>query len=148
MIIHDVQQILERLPHRYPFLLVDRVLEFVPDKSLLALKNVTINEPFFTGHFPVKAVMPGVLIVEALAQAAAILASHHSEWDPTNSLFYLGSIENARFKKVVIPGDQLYLNVEFLKRRTQVCKFKGIATVAGEVVCTAEMTSVGRMVTS
>ncbi|HQY22661.1 MAG TPA: 3-hydroxyacyl-ACP dehydratase FabZ, partial [Gammaproteobacteria bacterium] len=92
----DIQQILERLPHRYPFLLVDRVLEFEQDKTLLAIKNVSFNEPFFSGHFPVKAVMPGVLILEALAQAAAILASHTAEWDPNGSLFYLGSIENAR----------------------------------------------------
>jgi len=138
----NIQQILELLPHRYPFLLVDRVIEFVPDKTLVAIKNVTINEPFFTGHFPVRAVMPGVLIVEALAQAAAILASHSTSSEPPGeSLFYLGSIENARFKKVVVPGDQLHLHIEILKRRARVWKFKGVAMVAGEVVCTAEMTS-------
>lgn len=139
--VHDIQEILKCLPHRYPFLLVDRVIEFVPDQSLVAIKNVTINEPFFSGHFPIKPVMPGVLIVEALAQTAALLASYSGAWNPTTSLLYLGSIENARFKKVVVPGDQLYLNVEILKRRTRVWKFKGVATVAGEVVCTAEMTS-------
>jgi 3-hydroxyacyl-[acyl-carrier-protein] dehydratase len=137
----NIQQILERLPHRFPFLLVDRVIEFERDKTLLAIKNVSINEPFFAGHFPVKAVMPGVLIVEALAQAAAILASHSADWKPDGSLFYLGSIENARFRKMVVPGDQLHLNVEILKRRAQIWKFKGVATVEGEVVCTAEMTS-------
>ena len=136
----DIQQILERLPHRYPFLLVDRVLEFEQDKTLLAIKNVSINEPFFSGHFPVKAVMPGVLILEALAQAAAILASHTAEWDPNGSLFYLGSIDNARFKKIVVPGDQLYLSVEILKRRANVWKFKGTALVDNEIACTAEMT--------
>lgn len=136
----DIQQILECLPHRYPFLLVDRVLEFEQDKTLLAIKNVSINEPFFSGHFPVKAVMPGVLIVEALAQAAAILASHNEVWNPVGSLFYLGSIENARFKKIVVPGDQLFLSVEVLKRRGNVWKFKGTALVENEVACTAEMT--------
>ncbi|HQZ87472.1 MAG TPA: 3-hydroxyacyl-ACP dehydratase FabZ [Gammaproteobacteria bacterium] len=136
----DIQQILERLPHRYPFLLVDRVLEFEQDKTLLAIKNVSFNEPFFSGHFPVKAVMPGVLILEALAQAAAILASHTAEWDPNGSLFYLGSIENARFKKIVVPGDQLHLSVEILKRRANVWKFKATALVENEIVCTAEMT--------
>lgn len=136
----DIQQILERLPHRYPFLLVDRVLKFEQDKTLLAIKNVSINEPFFSGHFPVKAVMPGVLIVEALAQAAAILASHNEAWNPVGSLFYLGSIENARFKKIVVPGDQLFLSVEVLKRRGNVWKFKGTALVENEIACTAEMT--------
>lgn len=136
----DIQEILERLPHRYPFLLVDRVLKFERDKTLLAIKNVSFNEPFFAGHFPVKAVMPGVLIVEALAQAAAILASHTADWDPNGSLFYLGSIENARFKKIVVPGDQLYLSVEILKRRANVWKFKGTALVDNEIACTAEMT--------
>lgn len=136
----DIQEILDRLPHRYPFLLVDRVLKFERDKTLLAIKNVSFNEPFFAGHFPVKAVMPGVLIVEALAQAAAILASHTAEWNPEGSLFYLGSIENARFKKIVVPGDQLYLSVEILKRRANVWKFKGTALVDNEIACTAEMT--------
>ncbi len=137
----NIDQILGYLPHRYPFLLVDRVLEFERDKTLLAVKNVTINEPFFSGHFPSKAVMPGVLIVEALAQAAAILASYSTGLQPQDTLFYLGSIENARFKRVVIPGDQLHLKVEVQRRRAQVWKFKGTATVAGEVACIAEMTS-------
>jgi len=137
----DIQDILKHLPHRFPFLLVDRVLKFERNKTLVAIKNVTINEPFFTGHFPVKAVMPGVLIVEALAQAAGILARLSSQWAADESLFYLGSIQNARFKKMVTPGDQLYLHIEIQKRRAQVWKFKGIAMVEGEVVCTAEMTS-------
>jgi len=137
----NIQEILERLPHRFPFLLVDRVLEMERDKTLVAVKNVSINEPFFSGHFPVKAVMPGVLIVEALAQAAAILASFSIEGELANSLFYLGSIENARFKKMVIPGDQLILKIEIQKRRAHVWKFKGTALVEGEIVCTAEMTS-------
>jgi 3-hydroxyacyl-[acyl-carrier-protein] dehydratase len=136
----NIQEILGYIPHRYPFLLVDRVLELELNQHLVAIKNVTINEPFFEGHFPVKAVMPGVLIVEALAQAAAILACKSTDWKPGKSLFYLGSIDNARFKKIVIPGDQLQLRVEVLKRRDQIWKIKGTATVNNEIVCTAEMT--------
>lgn len=138
----NIQKILEVLPHRYPFLLVDRVLSITPGKSIVALKNVSINEPFFNGHFPVKAVMPGVLIVEALAQAAAILVSQTLDWHRDLSLFYLGSIENARFKKMVVPGDQLQLTIEFQRERAPVYKFKGIATVEGATVCSVEMTSV------
>ena len=136
----NIQEVLRFLPHRYPFLLVDRVLEFEVNKTLVALKNVTINEHFFQGHFPERAVMPGVLIMEALAQSAAILACRSIDWQPGESLFYLGSIENARFKKMVVPGDQLILRVEILKRRLQVWKFIGTALVDGEVVCTTEMT--------
>lgn len=135
----DIQHILNFLPHRYPFLLVDRVLEMESEISLLAIKNVTVNEAFFTGHFPVKPVMPGVLILEALAQAAAILAYQSIE-KPQESLFYLGSMDNVRFKKVVIPGDQLKLNIEIQKRRARVWKFSGTALVDDDVVCTAEMT--------
>lgn len=137
----NIERILESIPHRFPFLLVDRVLDFELDKYLVAIKNVTINEPFFAGHFPVRAVMPGVLIVEALAQAAAILACESTDWQPNESLFYLGSIENARFKRIVVPGDQLHLKVEVQKRRSKVWKFTGTATVNGELVCTADMTS-------
>jgi len=137
----NIQEIMEYLPHRFPFLLIDRVLEFESEKYLLALKNVSINEPFFAGHFPNKAVMPGVLIVEALAQAAGILAYQSSSFNRGESLFYLGSIENARFRKVVLPGDQLHLRVDTERRRGHVWKFKGVATVGGDVVCTATMTS-------
>lgn len=143
----NIQEIFKRLPHRYPFILIDRVLEFEKDKSLLAVKNVTINEPYFLGHFPIKAVMPGVLIVEALAQAAAILANCSAEGSLKESLFYLGSIENARFKKMVVPGDQLHLQIEIQRRRASVWKFKGTALVEGQVVCTAEMTSAEGKVT-
>lgn len=137
----NIEEILLSIPHRYPFLLVDRVLEIIPGKSLLALKNVTINEPFFAGHFPIKAIMPGVLMIEALAQAAGIFA--HKSRDPlaVDTLFYLGAIENARFKRVVTPGDQLHLFVEVLKRRGNIWKFRGTASVAGEIACVAEMTS-------
>jgi 3-hydroxyacyl-[acyl-carrier-protein] dehydratase len=140
-VVLSVEKIIELIPHRFPFLLVDRVLEFESNQYLIAIKNVTINEPFFTGHFPVKAVMPGVLIVEALAQAAAILAGQSTNLEANKSLFYLGTIENARFKKIVTPGDQLQLRVDILKRRPRVWKFKGTATVDGEVACTAEIIS-------
>lgn len=136
----NIQEIQQSIPHRFPFLLVDRVLEYDLGKYLLAIKNVTINEPFFSGHFPVKAVMPGVLILEALAQSAAILAGKSTDWRPDESLFYLGSIENARFKKMVVPGDQLHLRVDVQKRKANVWKFKGTATVMGELVCSTEMT--------
>jgi len=135
----DIQEILRYLPHRYPFLLVDRVLALKPEQSLLAIKNVTVNEAFFTGHFPVKPVMPGVLILEALAQAAAILAYQCIE-KPQDSLFYLGAIDNARFKRVVVPGDQLQLKIEIQKRRARVWKFSATAWVDDELACSADMT--------
>ena len=137
----NINDIVHYLPHRYPFLLIDRVLELRPSEHILALKNITINEPFFEGHFPAKAIMPGVLIIEALAQAAAILAYKSTEWDPKESLFYLGAIDNTRFKKMVVPGDQLFLKIEVLRRRKTVWKFQGEAMVDNEVVCTTEMTS-------
>ena len=137
----NIHEIIDYLPHRYPFLLIDRVLEIKPSEHILAIKNITINEPFFAGHFPAKAIMPGVLIIEALAQAAAILAYKSTEWDPKESLFYLGAIDNTRFKKMVLPGDQLYLKIDVLRRRKTVWKFQGEALVDNEVVCTTEMTS-------
>lgn len=137
----SIQEIVQYLPHRYPFLLIDKVLEIKLNESILAVKNVTINEPFFSGHFPIKPVMPGVLIVEALAQAAAILAYRSTEWNPGSSLFYLGSIDNTRFKKMVLPGDQLHLRIDVTKRRSSVWKFEGLAFVNNELVCTTEMTS-------
>ncbi len=139
----NIQEILTYLPHRYPFLLVDRVLSLELGKSLEALKNVSINEPFFMGHFPIKPVMPGVLIIEALAQAAAILAMGDEKVRPQpDELFYLGSVEHARFKRIVEPGDQLKLHVEVLKRRGTVWRFRGIASVDHELVATVEMTCV------
>ncbi len=136
----NIQEILKFLPHRYPFLLVDRVVSIDADQSIIAIKNVTMNEHFFTGHFPDKAVMPGVLIIEALAQAAGILAYKSMEWSPDDSLFYLGAVSEARFKKIVLPGDQLKLTVRTLKRRSNVWKFTCEALVEGESVCTAEIT--------
>jgi 3-hydroxyacyl-[acyl-carrier-protein] dehydratase len=134
----DIGQVLEHLPHRYPFLLIDRVLECKLGESLTGIKNVTYNEPYFTGHFPNKPVMPGVLILEALAQATGILAFRTSNARPTDgSLYYLVGIDEARFKQVVIPGDQLVLKVEVIKAKRGIWKFNGEASVDGNVVATA-----------
>lgn len=139
----DIQQILQHLPHRPPFLLVDRVLEFEPSKSLVAIKNVTINEPFFVGHFPKRPVMPGVLIIEALAQAAGILAFVSTGEDPQgNSLYYFAGIDNARFKRIVEPGDQLRLEIEILKVRKNLVKAHGIAKVGNDIACSADLMSI------
>lgn len=136
----DIHEILEHLPHRYPFLLVDRVLECEPGKMIHAFKNVTINEPFFVGHFPHHPVMPGVLIMEALAQAAGILSfkSMGSKPDP-NSVFYFVGIDGARFKKPVTAGDQLHLHVEVQRQIRGIWKFKAQARVEGELVAEAEL---------
>lgn len=136
----NIQEILRYLPHRYPFLLVDRVVSLDLDESIVAIKNVTFNEHFFQGHFPDKAVMPGVLIIEALAQAAGILAYKSMNWSPDQSLFYLGSIAEARFKRIVLPGDQLKLTVKVLKRRKTVWKFYCEAFVGDESACITEIT--------
>lgn len=143
----DIMDVLRFLPHRYPFLLVDKVESLVLDESITAIKNVTINEDFFNGHFPNKPVMPGVLIIEALAQAAGVLAYKSMNWSPDTSLFYLGAIAEARFKKVVIPGDQLVLKATVLRRRTNLWKFACEALVDGEVVCSVEMTCMEGAVT-
>lgn len=142
----NIQKILESLPHRYPFLLVDRVVEIELKKSLKAIKNVTINESFFGGHFPQRPIMPGVLIVEALAQACGLLAAH-SYPDPTgNALFLLAGIDNTRFKRIVEPGDQLLLSVEMKSDKHNLLKCRGIATVNGEIACQTDLTSVRREV--
>ena len=136
----DIQEILRKLPHRYPIILVDRVLELVPGERVVALKNVTINEPFFMGHFPGHPVMPGVLIIESLAQACAILAFvtlEAKEGDGT--LFYFAGIDAARFKKPVIPGDQLRLEAEMGRAKRGIGKFTARALVGGQVVCETEM---------
>jgi 3-hydroxyacyl-[acyl-carrier-protein] dehydratase len=136
----DIEEIMRKLPHRYPFILVDRVLELVPGERVVALKNVTINEPFFMGHFPGHPVMPGVLIIESLAQACAVLALvtlQAKEGDGT--LFYFAGIDAARFKKPVIPGDQLRLEAEMGRVKRGVGKFTGRALVDGQLVCEAEM---------
>ncbi|KPJ94854.1 MAG: 3-hydroxyacyl-ACP dehydratase [Gammaproteobacteria bacterium SG8_15] len=134
----DICQVLEHLPHRYPFLLIDRVLECKLGESLTGIKNVTYNEPYFMGHFPNKPVMPGVLILEALAQATGILAFRTSNARPTDgSLYYLVGIDEARFKQVVMPGDQLKLKVDVIKAKRGVWKFNGEASVDDNVVATA-----------
>jgi 3-hydroxyacyl-[acyl-carrier-protein] dehydratase len=137
MNIHDVMR---HLPHRYPFLLVDRVLECEPGKSIVALKNVTMNEPHFPGHFPHYPVMPGVLILEALAQTAAILSYVTENKVPDDSsVVYFAGIDGARFKKPVMPGDQLILKVELLRNMRGIWKYATRAEVDGELVAEAEM---------
>lgn len=136
----DIHEVMAHLPHRYPFLLVDRVLVCEPGKSIEAVKNVTINEPFFQGHFPHHPVMPGVLIMEALAQAAGILSFKTMGTMPDeNSVFYFVGIDNARFKKPVTAGDQLHLHIEILRQMRGIWKFKAEARVDGEIVAEAEL---------
>jgi 3-hydroxyacyl-[acyl-carrier-protein] dehydratase len=133
----EIKEILRYLPHRYPFLLIDRVLEIEPGKSIVALKNVAINEPFFQGHFPERPIMPGVMILEAMAQAAAILSYKSLDLNGAqNLLYYFVGIDNARFKKPVIPGDQLVLDVTMLRTVRGIGKFSAVGRV-GEVVVTA-----------
>jgi 3-hydroxyacyl-[acyl-carrier-protein] dehydratase len=136
----DIHQILKKLPHRYPFLLVDRVLTLEPGKSIKALKNVTINEPFFLGHFPHRPVMPGVLMLEAMAQAGALLAfaTLGTERDD-GTMYYFGGIDGARFKRPVEPGDQLILAVTLDRMKSGVFKFTGAASVDGEVAAEAQL---------
>jgi 3-hydroxyacyl-[acyl-carrier-protein] dehydratase len=133
----DIHRILKLLPHRYPILLVDRVLELDPRTRIKALKNVSINEPFFQGHFPDYPVMPGVLIIEALAQASALLA--FSEQKEDDSLYFFAGIDNARFKKPVLPGDQLILNAEVERYKSGIWKFKAFACVGDDIVCQADL---------
>ncbi|MBI2992675.1 MAG: 3-hydroxyacyl-ACP dehydratase FabZ [Gammaproteobacteria bacterium] len=139
MSVLDINQIKELLPHRYPFLLLDRVVECVPGQTLRAIKNVTINEPFFAGHFPGKPLMPGVLIIEAMAQAAAILgelsgAVRHSE----NRLYYLVGVDNARFRKPVEPGDQLAIEIRLQAVRRNIWRFSGTTRVDGALIASAD----------
>ncbi|GAB7562921.1 3-hydroxyacyl-ACP dehydratase FabZ [Methylobacillus methanolivorans] len=136
----DIHEILNYLPHRYPFVLVDRVLSLELNKEIVAVKNVTINEPFFPGHFPYHPVMPGVLIVEAMAQAAAILSFKTMDTKPNDkSVYYFAGMDNVRFKKPVSPGDQLILKVSIDRVLRGIWKYKGEALVDGAVVAEAEM---------
>ena len=136
----DIHDILKHLPHRYPFLLVDRVLSCEPGKSIHAYKNVSINEPFFVGHFPHHPVMPGVLIMEALAQAAGILSFKTAgEMPSETSLFFFAGIDKARFKRQVVPGDQLHLYVEITRRMRSVWKYNAVAKVDDEIAAEAEL---------
>ena len=132
----DINEIQKILPHRPPFLLVDRIVELEPAKRVVGIKNVTMNEPFFVGHFPNFPVMPGVLIIEAMAQTGGVLALR-DEGDRTEKLVYFAAIEKARFRRPVVPGDQLRLELEVLSRRTTFCRMKGKALVDGQVVAEA-----------
>jgi 3-hydroxyacyl-[acyl-carrier-protein] dehydratase len=136
----DIHEILDHLPHRYPFVLVDRVVSMELGKEITAIKNVTINEPFFPGHFPYHPVMPGVLIVEAMAQAAAILSFKTMNVKPSDdSVYYFAGIDNARFKKPVSPGDQIVLNVKIDRILKGIWKYTGVARVDGTIVAEAQM---------
>jgi 3-hydroxyacyl-[acyl-carrier-protein] dehydratase len=136
----DIHQILKLLPHRYPFLLVDRVVEIEKGKRIKAIKNVSINEPFFTGHFPSRPVMPGVLMLEALAQAAGLLSFDMLGVTPdANTIFYFVGVDGARFKRPVEPGDQLILDVELDRIKGGIYKFKGVASVGENMACEAEI---------
>ena len=136
----DIHEILDHLPHRYPFILVDRVISMKLGKEIKAIKNVTINEPYFPGHFAYHPVMPGVLIVEALAQAAALLSFKTMDTKPTeDSVYYFAGIDNARFKKPVNPGDQIVLHVKIDRVLKGIWKYSGTATVDNEIVAEANM---------
>jgi 3-hydroxyacyl-[acyl-carrier-protein] dehydratase len=137
----DVKRVMAALPHRYPMLLVDRVEEIVPDKSITAIKAVSINEDFFNGHFPGRPIMPGVLIVEALAQAAGVLAVESLGLANSGKLVYFMAIEGAKFRTPVEPGCLLRLEVEFVQKRASVCKFAGKALVDGKVAAEANFTA-------
>jgi len=136
----DIRGIMNCLPHRYPFLLIDRVEELRPKKRIVGYKNVTMNEPFFQGHFPGVPIMPGVLIIEAMAQAGAVLFLHDlAERD--SKLVYFTGIDKARFRRAVVPGDRLRLTVEVIKLRTRTCKMRGRAEVDGELAAEANILS-------
>ena len=136
----DIQKILEMLPHRYPFLLVDRIIEINDDYSGIGMKNVTANEPHFMGHFPEQPIMPGVLIVEGMAQAAGTIALIKEASDVAKRVYFM-SINEAKFRRPVVPGDTLYYHLRLLQRRRQVWRFAGEALVNGEKVAEAEMTA-------
>ncbi|NVJ48789.1 MAG: 3-hydroxyacyl-ACP dehydratase FabZ [Gammaproteobacteria bacterium] len=136
----DIHEVMQHLPHRYPFLLIDRVIDYKLGEHLHAIKNITVNEPCFTGHFPHRPVMPGVLILEALAQATGILAfKTMGELPSEDSLYYFVGIDNARFKKPVEPGDQVHLKVVVERRKRDMWKFKAEALVDDQVVCSADL---------
>ena len=136
----DIHQILKQLPHRYPILLIDRVLEIENGKSIKALKNVSINEPFFMGHFPKYPVMPGVLMIEAMAQAAALLSFSTLGVTPDDkTVYYFAGIDAARFKRPVGPGDQMIMDVSLLRMKAGIFKYKGVTRVDGNIACEAEL---------
>ena len=136
---YNIQEIMNLLPHRYPFILIDRVLELVPGEKVVALKNVTINEPFFQGHFPGNPIMPGVLIIEAMGQAGAVLAVESLPREEKGSLIYFMGMNKVKFRQPVVPGDQLVFEMQFLKQRAKVFKMSGIAFVDEKRVAEAEL---------
>ena len=136
---YDIQGIMELLAHRYPFLLIDRVIEVMPGDKIKALKNVTINEPFFQGHFPGKPIMPGVLIIEAMAQAGGILAYLTASEEQRGRLIYFMAMDKVKFRKPVVPGDQIIFEAKILKFRSKAAKMQGIATVDGQLAAEAEL---------
>ena len=133
-----IDEIMTYLPHRYPFLLIDRIVEFEENKRVVGIKNVTINEPFFQGHFPGHPIMPGVLLIEAMAQVGGVMALK-SEAEPLKKVIYFMSIDKAKFRKPVVPGDQVRFELELIKKRSAIRTFKGVALVDGAVVAEAEM---------
>ncbi len=136
----DIRGILDSIPHRYPFLLVDRIVEIAPGKKVVAIKNVSFNESFFQGHFPGAPVMPGVLIIEAMAQAGAVLVLHDMK-DRGDKLVYFAGIDKARFRRPVHPGDQIRMTLEVVKLRSRTCVMRGVAEVDGTVAAQAEILS-------
>ena len=141
----DIHEIQKLLPHRYPLLLIDRVIEFTPGEHLVGINNITFNEPQFTGHFPQRVIMPGVLILEALAQATGLLAfKTANDLNSDEELYYLAGIDNARFKRPVEPGDQLKLDVKLVKQKRNLWKFFGEASVDGELIVSADIMCVNQ----
>jgi 3-hydroxyacyl-[acyl-carrier-protein] dehydratase len=136
---YNIQEIMGFLPHRYPFILIDRILELIPGEEIVALKNVTINEPFFQGHFPNFPVMPGVLIIEAMAQAGGVLYLDSLPKEKRGSVVYFMGMDKVKFRKPVIPGDQIIFEVKLLKQRLKAIKLSGIAKVDEKVVAEAEL---------
>ena len=143
----DIHEIQKLLPHRYPFLLIDRVIDYVPGEYLVGIKNITFNEPQFTGHFPQRVIMPGVLILESLAQATGLLAFKTADQlSSDKELYYLAGIDNARFKRPVEPGDQIKLTVKLIKHKRNLWKFFGEATVDGEMIVSADIMCVNQAI--
>ncbi|MEW6518219.1 MAG: 3-hydroxyacyl-ACP dehydratase FabZ [Thermodesulfobacteriota bacterium] len=137
--LYDINEILKLLPHRYPFILVDRILEVTPGETIRALKNVTINEPFFQGHFPTEPVMPGVLVMEGMAQAGAILAYLTEPEKVGNHLVYFAGLDGVRFRKKIVPGDQIIYELNIMKRKAKLFKIAGKAFVDGQLAAEAEL---------
>ncbi|MEJ2156817.1 MAG: 3-hydroxyacyl-ACP dehydratase FabZ [Desulfobacteraceae bacterium] len=135
----NIQQIMKHIPHRYPFILVDRILEMEPKKRVVGLKNVTMNEPFFQGHFPGTPIMPGVLIIEAMAQTSGVLAISSLDKGTEGALMYFMGLDQVKFRKMVVPGDQLIMELEVLKQRAKIMKLAGVAKVDDQIVAEAQL---------